>query len=59
MNKVYLIVYDGRISQEGYSDYDDAKKYCEDRSVMRLSNLGWQWADESGRMYKIIEVKIV
>jgi hypothetical protein len=59
MKRVYLIVYDGRISQEGYFDYDDAKKYCEDRSVKRLGNLGWQWADENGRIYKIVEVKIV
>jgi len=58
MNKVYVILYDGKVSQEGYSNYDDAMKYCEERGK-RYNGLCWAWADDKGKYYKIIEIKIV
>lgn len=54
--KVYLIAYDGKISQEGYSKFEDAQKYCAERG-RRMNQ--WVWVDENMYMYKIIEVKIV
>ncbi len=60
MNKVYVVLYNGRVSSEGYSTVEKAIEFIKSRSdnPEKMYGLGWTWIDDENNEYKIKEVNI-
>lgn len=57
-NKVYVVIFNDRVSTEGYRNIDDAIQYCEDRAERQVE-FGWKFKDNRGNTYTIREIKII
>ena len=58
MKSVFIILYNGSVSSEGYDTVDKAIKFMEDRAG--ISNINsWAYVDKHGNIYMIKEINIV
>lgn len=55
--KIYVIIYEGSVSSEGYNTIEKAFNYITDRGGKQIQ--GWLFKDARGKEYKIKEIKIV
>lgn len=60
MNKVYVVLYNGNVSSDGYSTEEKAIEFIETRTgnPEKIYGLGWIWIDDENNEYKIREVNI-
>lgn len=60
MNKVYVVLYNEKISSEGYNTIDKAVNFIEQRFGEPIQDIskGWLWIDKDGNEYKIKEINI-
>ena len=61
--KVYIIkvtseAAESKISQEGYTTFDDAKAFVESRTPTPISCSPYVWRDEDYTEYEIVEVQL-
>ena len=54
---IYVVIYEGNVSSEGYDSEEKAFKYIQDRGGKQVQ--GWLFKDDEGKEYKIKEIKIV
>ena len=62
MKSVFIVLYNGSVSSEGYDTVEKAIKFTEDRTgtPQKISNTSsWGYIDKDGNIYKIKEINIV
>ena len=62
MKSVFIILYNGSVSSEGYNTIEKAIKFMEDRTgtPQKISNINsWAYIDKEGNVYMIKEINIV
>lgn len=55
---VYIITYEGHISQQGYKSLEDAQTFIKNRSGNPIQFTPYMFRDRTGGNYEIVEVKI-
>lgn len=55
---VYIITYEGHISQQGYKSLEDAQTFIKNRSGNPIQFTPYMFRDRAGGNYEIVEVKI-
>lgn len=53
MWEIYIVLYNGHVSSEGYEDIGDAIEFVETRSSNPKVQEGWLWLDDEGNKYQI------
>lgn len=58
--KVYIVLYNGNVSSEGYTTEEKAIEFIEGRfgKPKKVDKKGWLWRDMDGSEYKIKEINI-
>ena len=60
MKSVFIVLYNGSVSSEGYDTAEKAIRFIENRtgSPKRDRLVGWTWIDKDGDIYQIKEINI-
>ena len=58
MSIVYVVLYNGQVSSEGYKDVVDAIEFIETRSSNPVKDEGWLWVDDKGNRYQIKDIVV-
>ena len=60
MKSVFIVLYNGLVSSEGYDTIEKAIKFIENRAgtPKRDALVRWYWIDEDGNIYQIKEINI-
>ena len=62
MKSVFIVLYNGLVSGEGYDTIEKAIKFMEDRAgtPQKISNTSsWAYIDKNGNIYSVKEINIV
>lgn len=58
-NYIYVIIYDGAVSTEGYSTIDKAIDHLKEQGYFHKTGTGWCYVDDCGSLAIIKEIKII
>lgn len=60
MKSVFIVIYNYKVSNEGYDTVDKAINFIESRTYNPIQNKdrGWLWTDSKGGEYRIKEITI-
>lgn len=58
-NYIYVIIYDGAVSTEGYSTIDKAMDHLKKQGYFHKMGAGWWYEDDCGNVAIIKEIKII
>ena len=64
MKSVFIILYNGSVSSEGYDTIEKAIKFVEDRAgkpqiISNSYTSAWAYVDKDGNIYSVKEINIV
>ena len=59
MKSVFIVLYNGSVSSEGYDTVEKAIKFIESRTGKPKPDLfKWIWLDENNNIYQIKEISV-